>query len=178
MHPHRIHAAPTEYVCPTRIQNIAASWEQFDDLPPEVQAAAWEQLRAECDAKTEGHAVYEDVLPAPAPPPKPTRVWTPRPAEPGWNLDDIPTPEYVHRLTGVEAPIRRSVPCPFPDHDDSSASFVAYENGHFNCFGCNCGGRIFDFAAALWGYSGPLRGDVFREVRSRLLEIFPAARAA
>lgn len=167
-------AAP-EYRCPQRIQNLpVTNWDKFDRLPDDVQAEAWAQLRVETDRRVDGIARYEserlefpeDAKPAPA------RTWTPRPTDVGAELDDIPTGTYVHALTGLEVEVGRRAHCPLPGHEDKRPDFKPYPDGHFNCFGCNRGGRIWDFGAHLWGYSLPLRGDVFREVRARLLEVF------
>ena len=44
--------------------------------------------------------------------------------------------------------------CPFPDHDDSTASFsVNQDKQLFLCRGCTTGGDIFSFVEAVYGYS-------------------------
>lgn len=157
---------------PARIQNLTGSWEDFDRLHPAVQAGAWTQLALEAKRKTDGIACYESVVDVPIQlPPPPERKWTPRPMDPGWQLDDIPTSEYVHALTGTEVEPGRRANCPFPDHEDHSRDFSVTRNdpSGFHCYGCNRGGTIFQFAAILWGYALPLRGENFRAVRSRLL---------
>lgn len=160
-----------EYRDPVRIQDFA-SWEAFEKLDPAAQDVVWAQLRGEIDLKVEGIARYESGLLDFPPEPKPARkrAWTPRPIDKGAALDDIETPDYVFALTGEDVQPGRSASCPLPDHDDRSPSFVAYGGGSFNCFGCNRGGTIFQFAAYLWGYPMPLRGDTFREIRARLLD--------
>lgn len=163
----------SEYVAPTRIQNVAAGWEDFDKLPPDVQAEAWAQLRIEAARRVDGIERRESGLldfPEDQPAPRPKRAWKPQPLQdPGAALDDIPTLDYVHALTGYEVHERRQSCCPLPGHEDARPSFKAYDDGGFNCFGCNRGGTIFQFAAHLWGIPLPLRGDSFREVRARLL---------
>lgn len=166
-----LQAQPSGYIAPTRIQNIARSWDDFDALPVDVQAEAWTQLAHEAKQRTDGIAHYEGTIDVPLPlPPKPKRTWTPRPVDPGSKLDEIETSDYVQALAGIEVDYRRNACCPFPDHEDSGPSFKAYDNGSFMCFGCGRGGAIFQFAAALWGIPGPLRGDTFRDVRDRLLD--------
>lgn len=40
--------------------------------------------------------------------------------------------------------------CPFPWHDDSTPSFTLYPD-HWFCYGCNIGGSVIDFVAAIHG---------------------------
>lgn len=151
------------------MQNVTG-WDGFDKLPADAQDAAWAQLALEAKNRTDGIAHHEGVIDLPvkrSEPPK--RTWMPRPTTPGRALDDIPTLDYVQALTGHEVPIGRFARCPLPDHDDSTPSFKADQH-LWVCYGCNRGGRIFDFAAALWGYAPPLRGGTFREIRNRLLD--------
>ena len=71
----------------------------------------------------------------------------------------------------------RDRPCPF--HDDRHASLHVYETAErgWYCFGaCRNGGTIYDLAAPLY-FSGQspetvLRGELFIEVRARLLAMF------
>jgi len=37
------------------------------------------------------------------------------------------------------------ISCPFPDHDDSTASCTLYDDGHYHCFGCNDTGGMAKF---------------------------------
>jgi hypothetical protein len=100
---------------------------------------------------------------------------TPRPSDP---LRLIPPPVYFERLTGLRVGRSGKLRCLF--HDDRSPSLHVYrEPGRgWYCFGCGRGGSIYDLAALLWltGQSSAmaLRGDDFRLVRARLLEIFAA----
>lgn len=162
-----------EYEAPIRIQSAAANWDEFDKLPEAVQRSAWSQLRVEADRKLDGivrfesgKIEFEDARPKVKRP-----AWVPprRADEDGAALNDIPAPEYIYALSGLEIQPGRKGCCPFPDHEDGSASFAAYDD-HWYCFGCSRGGRIWDFAAILWGYPQSVRGDSFREVRARLLE--------
>lgn len=87
-------------------------------------------------------------------------------------LTEIPPPEYVQALTGVEVPHHSTIRCPLPGHDDRTPSFKAYlepERGWY-CFGCHRGGTIYDFAAALWGMDtcGPEYLELRRELASAL----------
>lgn len=57
---------------------------------------------------------------------------------------------YVQRLTGQVVGRSRKVRCPL--HDDRVASLHVYpdpERGWY-CFGCRCGGSVYDLAALLW----------------------------
>ena len=56
------------------------------------------------------------------------------------------------------------------DHEDDTASFNIYSK-HWYCFGCNRGGRIYDFAGYLWDL--PLRGEGFKQIQRQLAERFP-----
>lgn len=151
----------------------AEDWEHFESLPEEQQEKAWALLAHRAKMRSDGIAHHSGVMDIPVErTPKPARTWKPHSAIRGRELDSIPTPDYVQALTGEEVDPRRQACCPLPDHEDSTASFKAYDNCSWTCYGCNRGGRIFDFAAALWGIHGPLRGDTFREVRDRLTGIF------
>lgn len=44
--------------------------------------------------------------------------------------------------------------CPFPDHDDSTASFVVYPDDLAWCFGCHKGGDLFRVVALIEGIQG------------------------
>lgn len=164
----------TEYVAPTRIQNVAASWEDFDKLPLDVQTEAWAQLRIEAARRVDGIAHHEGSIYLPVvAAPRPKRAWKPRRVnDPSAALDTLETSDYVHALTGTEVAPRKPACCPLPGHDDDSPSFSVTRSDptHFYCYGCNRGGSIFDFAAHLWEIPGSLRGDRFREVRDRLLD--------
>jgi hypothetical protein len=151
------------------------SWEAFDQLADDVQTDAWRFLTNQTSDRSAAIADAEGVAELPLYPVKraqPKRTWVPHATHRGRKLDDIPTVDYVHALTGKDVDIRRPSCCPLPDHDDSTASFHAYENNSWVCYGCDRGGRIFDFAAALWGIGGALRGNTFRSLRDRLQEIF------
>lgn len=43
--------------------------------------------------------------------------------------------------------------CPFPDHDDSTPSFVIYPDERGYCFGCHKGGDIIDLTRIYFGIS-------------------------
>ncbi len=83
-------------------------------------------------------------------------------------LATIPPAAYIETLTGEEMPERGMALCPLPDHDDHEPSFAAYDDPErgWYCFGCNRGGDIYSFAAALWNL--PTRGSAFVELRTRL----------
>jgi hypothetical protein len=148
-------------------------WDEFASLEEEMQNKAWALLAHRAKMRSDGIAHHSGVMDIPVErTEKPVRTWKPHSAIKGHELDSIPTEDYVMALTGEDVDTRRQACCPLPDHDDNTASFKAYDNCSWTCYGCNRGGRIFDFAAALWGIHGPLRGDTFREVRNRLRDVF------
>lgn len=82
----------------------------------------------------------------------------------------VPPAVYVERLTGVHVPPGGYIRCPLPGHDDGTPSFRAFpepERGVW-CWGCNRGGDVYSFAAALWGEQ--TRGEAFKRLRAALLE--------
>jgi RepB DNA-primase from phage plasmid/CHC2 zinc finger len=84
-------------------------------------------------------------------------------------LRSIPASEYVPTLIGHEPDRRGKIACPF--HEDRNASLHVYpDGGGWYCFGCERGGTIIDFAAALWGVDP--RGRGYQELRRRLREVF------
>jgi RepB DNA-primase from phage plasmid/CHC2 zinc finger len=93
-------------------------------------------------------------------------------------LREIPTSEYVTRLTGLTPNREGKISCPF--HDDRAPSLQCYGDGTWCCFGCRRGGTVFDFAAALWGLQ--TKGREFLLLRERLAQQFelhqPPLRAA
>jgi hypothetical protein len=74
--------------------------------------------------------------------------------------------EYVEALTGEEVPPSGMARCPF--HEDRTPSLRVYEDvaGGWFCFGCQRGGTIYDFGAALFELG--TRGSDFIELRRRL----------
>ncbi len=99
----------------------------------------------------------------------PKRGKRPHVAPPG-DLHDplaaIAPPVYVELLTGRERGSDGKIACPF--HDDRTPSLEVYDDparGWF-CFGCERGGTIIDFGAALYGIEP--RGASFGELRRRL----------
>lgn len=68
----------------------------------------------------------------------------------GDRLAAIPPRVYFERLTGQ--PVSRSGKTSCPFHDDRTPSLHAYEDPSrgWYCFGCGCGGSIYDLAALLW----------------------------
>jgi len=104
-----------------------------------------------------------------APVPAPTAVDNP--------LATIPPPLYVELLTGGEVGRDGKVACLF--HDDRTPSLEVYAEpaGGWYCFGCDRGGTIIDFGAALYGIEP--RGPGYWEIRRRLeAELLPALRKA
>jgi len=69
--------------------------------------------------------------------------------------DRIDIVDYVSRYTRLRPSSGRFVGrCPLPGHEDSSPSFWVYPGTRsFNCFGCNRGGDVINFAQAMDGTS-------------------------
>jgi hypothetical protein len=106
-----------------------------------------------------------------APKPTPRRFIAPRSFTEDDVLKSILPTAYVEALApDTEFTSHGWACCPFGDHDDQSPSFKAYpdpERG-FYCYGCNRGGDIYAFAAALWGWT--TTGSAFIELRRRLAD--------
>lgn len=91
-------------------------------------------------------------------------------------LRSIPAPEYVRLLARVEVPDHGgTIHCPLPGHDDATPSFTVYagDRGVW-CHGCQRGGGLVDFAAALWDRptSGAAFVDLVRDIgRALLIEV-------
>ena len=68
------------------------------------------------------------------------------------NIVDVIAPYTQLRSSGSNFMGR----CPFPDHNDKSASFSVSEDKQlYNCFGCKKSGNIFTFLQIFNGYSFP-----------------------
>lgn len=68
------------------------------------------------------------------------------------NIVDVIAPYTQLRSTGSNFMGR----CPFPDHNDKTASFSVSEDKQlYNCFGCKKSGNIFTFLQTFNGYSFP-----------------------
>ena len=116
--------------------------------------------------------------------PHPKPVYTPPPvprrrpsmdAPPWRQIDDqlrqIPSSEYLERLTNQELNSEGKIRCPFHGSgNERTPSLQIYPPFEWACFGCGRGGSIYDFASHLWGV--PTKGSQFRELRSRLAETF------
>jgi hypothetical protein len=64
------------------------------------------------------------------------------------DVQSIPIREIVEMYTRLPDNLRRNIRCPFPGHNDSSASFRIYEHTNsFHCFGCIKSGNIVNFIA-------------------------------
>ena len=102
-------------------------------------------------------------LPDPTPAPAPRRPANrPRIADDD-PLRHVPPAVYVEALTGRAVGRDGKVACPF--HQDRTPSLHVYQDGWY-CFGCDAGGSIIDFGAAL--YDLEPRGAGYREIRQRL----------
>lgn len=63
-------------------------------------------------------------------------------------IDDIKSSvslKDVFVREGLEYSETKLIKCPFPDHDDSTASFKIYDGLSFYCFGCGRGGDVINF---------------------------------
>jgi hypothetical protein len=78
-------------------------------------------------------------------------------------LHQVPAPVYVEDLTGQTLGRDRKIACPF--HDDRTPSLHVYDD-HWHCFGCDLGGTIIDFGAALYGIEP--RGRGYYPLRRRI----------
>ena len=55
------------------------------------------------------------------------------------------TIKRVGELLGLKLPLRGTVKCPLPDHDDKNPSFEVKKNGtRWNCYGCETNGGAID----------------------------------
>lgn len=151
----------------------------FDELPADKQQACWTDLAAECRRRIEKE-LFDPILDY-VPPPRRARPATRarsaanRRAPTGPHDDpllEIEPAVYVEVLTGQEVGPSRKVSCPL--HEDRTPSLHCYDDPArgWACFGCGQGGRIYQLAALLGGYSLPLRGQDFLAVRDVLLEHF------
>jgi len=110
--------------------------------------------------------VAGDLADPPATAERPSGAPLAAPADLHDPLAAIPPPLYVELLTGRERGRDGKIACPF--HDDRTPSLEVYDDpadGWF-CFGCERGGTIIDFGAALYGIEP--RGASFGELRRRL----------
>ncbi|MDQ2761319.1 MAG: CHC2 zinc finger domain-containing protein [Actinomycetota bacterium] len=115
-------------------------------------------------------ALDELVEGLPHPPTVPARSSAPAPRR-GHPLDDallaLPAEHYARMLAGLEASRAGKLACPF--HADHTPSLQLYADGGWYCFGCQRGGTIYDFAAALWGTGTKHRE--FIALRDRLAHV-------
>ena len=65
-------------------------------------------------------------------------------------LREVPCDVWLPRLTGIEVPNGRRVPCPLPGHDDATEPNCRFYTVSFYCWSCNRGGDVFVFAGELW----------------------------
>lgn len=125
----------------------------------------WQRLGRACAESTEKLRAGMHVSPS---------EYNPKQSRP-YRDDELLTIEpavYVEKLTPDHVIVPRSgmIRCPFPAHEDRNRSMKVYvepERGVW-CFGCQRGGSIYDFAAALWGYE--TRGDSFTLLRQQIAE--------
>lgn len=114
----------------------------------------------------------DDLVDAlPDPPAKPARSEAPQPRR-RHPLDDallaLPAEHYARMLAGLEASRAGKITCPF-HRGDTTPSLQLYDDGSWYCFGCQRGGTIYDFAAALW-HTGTKNRE-FIALRDRLAHV-------
>lgn len=84
-----------------------------------------------------------------------------------YRLHDIPPAEYIEELAQVQFDGRGKCRCPL--HEERTASFSVNAKG-WHCFGCAAGGKIYEFAGALWGLD--TKGEDFNAIHRRLVGVF------
>jgi len=86
-------------------------------------------------------------------------------------LRAIPAAEYARVLAGAQPDRAGKIACPF--HNDHTPSLQLYPDNSWYCFGCQQGGSIYEFTAALWGVR---RHPGWRaDLRRSLAEVFSSA---
>ena len=94
-------------------------------------------------------------------------------------LHRIPSNVYVEKLTGRTINRGGYIRCPFHgDGREWQPSLKVYPGGGWKCFGCDVGGRIYQLAGLLGGWTLPLTRADRLEVRVVLQRIFAAELAA
>ena len=58
------------------------------------------------------------------------------------------------------------VTCPFHKDGQERTPSLSVKGAHWRCFGCDTGGTVIDFAAALWGLG--TKGADYLEIKRRL----------
>lgn len=88
-------------------------------------------------------------------------------------LHRIPSTVYVERLTGRTINRGGYIACPFHgDGREAQPSLKVYPGGGWKCYGCNVGGRIYQLAGLLGGWTLPLSRADRLEIRVVLQGIF------
>ena len=170
------HSAPVPPFAGLRAKHPAAAACQLDAYFPEWTGGDWRLLRLECDDHVERANGYDPLDHEPPKRHQPVRRSTAssaiKPAAVALSDDDplksIDPRVYVEALTGEVVPANGMMRCPLPDHDDRTPSFQVLSS-HWRCFGCNRGGSVIDFAAALYGVERP-RGRAYWRLRDRIVE--------
>jgi len=109
----------------------------------------------------------------PPPPPSPAQRARQHARVQADTAAQLDPPAYFAALAGREVADRGGhVPCPLPGHTEQISSCMVYESAQRGwwCYGCGCGGTIYDLASLLeggpWGHD--LRGEQFNEVKRRV----------
>lgn len=88
-------------------------------------------------------------------------------------LHRIPTVVYVPKLTGRQINHNGFVTCPFhKDGQERRPALKVYPAGGWKCHACGVGGRIYQLAGLLGGWTLPLTSVDRRAIRSELAALF------
>jgi hypothetical protein len=164
----------------TRLAPAQPDWSAIAEASDRRNDEEYEHLVAQVRTKRECKRALEDVVGELADPVAERSARAPAPAPTAGDnpLATIPPPVYVELLTGRErGRDGKKVACLF--HDDRTPSLEVYDDPArgWYCFGCERGGSIVDFGAALWEIEP--RGAGYHEIRRRLeAELVPALRSA
>lgn len=124
--------------------------------------------------------IHREIAPLPA--------WLVRLAMPGLSAEPCPRPDhlaerdplhripatsYVPKLTGRLIDRRGYVKCPFHSCGrETVPSLKVYDGGGWKCYGCGVGGRIYQLAGLLGGYTLPLESADRVAIRAELIREF------
>lgn len=144
---------------PARILRVPGTWNHKHEPPAAVACVHLDAV---------AYSANEIVTSLPDPP---SLGVAPRDRSPSQErgasaLLEIPATVYVPMLTGLALDRGGKVTCPF--HEDRTPSLHCYDEPDkgWRCYGCDRGGSIIDFGAALYGVEP--RGRSFHELRRRL----------
>jgi len=127
------------------------------------------------------HPLIEDEI-APLPDAWLEQLVSRAPADSGAELGDlakrdplhrIPSATYVERLTGRSVNRQGYIACPLHGGGrELVPSLKVYPAGGWKCYGCDVGGRIYQLAGLLGGYTLPLTRSDRQAIRAELVREF------